>query len=190
MKHQNQDDVGAVDFCSKLEMEINSKRSNCSSLSNDATCAIVVKNENIVSRAAKILEDASGPNSDFEIEEFDDFADFSLQSLDPDSIKVQPAYRIGSILGNSKIPTGKNMVNEVCKLVSQNAVPPSPVINEDVIILTCPISQIELIVVRWIISKFASKKTIILVNNRLNCPARAYGGQDSLQCASIDSKIG
>jgi len=146
------DDVGAVDFCSKLAMEINSKRSNCSSLSNDATCAIVVKNENLVSRAAKLLE----------------YASFSLHSLDPDSVKVQPAYRIGSILGNSKIPTGKNMVYDVCKLVSQNAVPTSQVINEDVIILTCPISQIELIAVRWIISKYASKKTIILVNNRLN----------------------
>ena len=43
------DDVGAVDFCTKLAMEINSKRSNCSSLSNDATCAIVVKSENLVS---------------------------------------------------------------------------------------------------------------------------------------------
>jgi hypothetical protein len=52
------------------------------------------------------------------------------------------------------------MVYDVCKLVSQNAVPPSQVINEDVIILTCPISQIELIAVRWI--------TIIVVNNRLN----------------------
>jgi hypothetical protein len=158
------DDVGAAEFCCELADGITSHREASNYLSNDGKIAIVVKDGNLVSRTKRILDHSPTTT----VEEYNDFSDFVLPSLDGNQEKL-PSYRIGSFLGSAdKIPSGHNMINEICKLVSQNAIPTPNALNEDVIIMSCPITQAELIGVRWLVSKYGGSKTIIIVNNRLN----------------------
>jgi len=162
------DDVGAVEFCCELAKGVNSQRENCSNLRNQGRVAIVVKDENLVSRAKRFVESASDENIDATIEEIDDFAGLSLSTDADDPQKPTSPYRIGSFLGSADIPSGPNMINDICKLVAKNALPETEAQKDDIIIISCPISQPELIGVRWLVSKHGSSKTIIVVNNRLN----------------------
>ena len=160
------DAIGAVEFCVELANGINDLRQNSEHLRNDGKIAIVVKDENLSTRAKKVLDD---PLQD-DIAEYDDFSDFDLPSIDTaSSTSGVPGYRIGSFFGSSEeIPSGRNMMQDICKLVSQNAIPSANAQDEDAIIINCPASQAELIGVRWLISKYGSSKRIIIVNNRLN----------------------
>lgn len=158
------DDVGAVEFCAELANGIANQRRYSDYLSNDGKIAIVVKDENLVSRAERVLKNSV----DGDVAEYNDFSDFDMSSIDSSQTNL-PNHRIGSFLGNvDEIPSGRNMMNDICKLVSENAVPVSNGKDEDILIISCPSSQAELIGVRWLVSKYGSNKTIIIVNNRLN----------------------
>jgi hypothetical protein len=161
------DDVGAAEFCCEIANGISAQRESTKYLSNDGQVAIVVKDGNLVSRLERVL----GTDDDIDdstVEEYDDFSDFVLPSMN-NNPEDSPNYRIGSFLGNTDtIPSGRNMINDLCKLVSQNAIPVANANDEDVIIMSCPVSQAELVGVRWLVSKYGSSKTIIIVNNRLN----------------------
>lgn len=167
------DDVGAAEFCCELADGISSFREASNVLKTDGKVAIILKNENLVSRTQRFLDDKSPHDmiiekNDSHVEEYNDFSDFDLPSLDGNQ-ENQPNYIIGSFLGNvDTIPSGSNMINDICKLVSENAIPSAQSHNEDVIIMNCPFSQAELIGVRWLVSKYGSSKTIIIVNNRFN----------------------
>lgn len=162
------DDVGAVEFCCKLSMELNYKRDECKSLKNDGSCAIIVNNQNLIDRATDKLDILADLE---EVEEYDDFADFTISSMDTpldDDIDERNSFRLASIIGDSEIPTGKSMINDVCKLVSKNVMESEQIETDDVMIINAPISQVELVATRWLISRYSMDKTIVIVNNRIN----------------------
>jgi len=177
------DDVGAVEFCYELVKKIHSQRGSCASLRQNGSAAIVVRDANLVSRSKRVLEDDLGDSTseNEDVEYFDDFADFGvtigaseLQKNEPttpdDEInqKNKEIYRIGSFLGSADPPSGPNMLHDMVKLVAKNALAASEAKEEDIIIMMCPISQAELVGVRWLVSKYGGSKTIVIVNNRLH----------------------
>ncbi|GFH54421.1 hypothetical protein CTEN210_10897 [Chaetoceros tenuissimus] len=162
------DDVGAVEFCCKLAMELNYKRDECKSLKNDGSCAIIVNNQNLIDRATDKLDILADLE---EVEEYDDFSDFAISSMDTpldDDIDERNSFRLASMIGDSEVPTGKSMINDVCKLVSKNVMESEQIQTDDVIIVNAPISQVELVATRWLISRYSMDKSIVIVNNRIN----------------------
>jgi hypothetical protein len=173
--HNVYDDIGAAEFCIEFAEKINENRRSCERLKNDGGVAIVVKDSALVSRIERLAnKDKESSSTTFEF--YDDFADFagssSLQvdgdgDLGPsDENTVSPEkIRLRSILGNNEIETGPEMINDIVRSVGTNG---SPSQNEDVIVILAPISQQELVGVRWLVSKYGSSKTIIIFNNKLN----------------------
>jgi hypothetical protein len=75
-------------------------------------------------------------------------------------------YRLASMLGDStKIPKDSDMMGAVIKAVADNAQPEA---DEDTLIILSAMSTEELIGVRGLAAKFEGKKTIILVNSKLD----------------------
>jgi hypothetical protein len=75
-------------------------------------------------------------------------------------------YRLASILGDAtKIPSGSGMMDAVIKAVTDNAQPEA---DEDTLIILSAMSKEELIGVRGLAAKFEGKKTIIMVNSKLD----------------------
>lgn len=103
--------------------------------------AIIVKDNNLIKRSKRLL-----------------------QSRIDDSM-----YRLGSFLGDESPPKpGPDSIKQIVKLVASNAVAQEDDIAEDTIIINTPISQVDLVGVRWLVSNYGKDKTIILFNNRLN----------------------
>jgi hypothetical protein len=75
-------------------------------------------------------------------------------------------YRLASMLGDAtKLPSGAEMMDAVMKAVAANAQPEA---DEDTLIILSPTSKEETIGVRALAAKFEGKKTIIMVNSKLD----------------------
>lgn len=167
------DDVGAAEFCFEFAARLNENRNTCERLQNDGGVSIVVKDESLVSRVEKYTKYKTTSKNEAEVEHYDDFADFDGGNLfqedeeDPVSSDDEDNKNVSfkSILGSNEIEKDKNMINEVVKSVTINGTPEQ---NDDVIIILAPISQQELVGVRWLVSKYGDSKTIIIFNNKLN----------------------
>jgi len=169
------DDIGAAEFCIEFAERLNENRKACQRLQNDGGVSIVVKDESLVTKIERFtkLGKTSSTNEADEVL-YDDFADFDGgnsfhgdESDANDSIdsSVTKNISLKCILGKNKIERDKNMINEVVKSMTMNG---SPNENDDVIIILAPISQQELVGVRWLVSKYGCSKTIVIFNNKLN----------------------
>ena len=83
-------------------------------------------------------------------------------------------YRIGSLLGDEPISRGPDMFDDVINAVDKHAVQSS----DDTIIILSALCQEEMIAVRRIIARYEEKKTIILVNCKLNPMPRELLGAE------------
>lgn len=103
--------------------------------------AIILKDSNTIKRSKRVLQAPEDKN----------------------------VYRLGSFLGDESPPTpGPDTIKQIVKLVATNAVAQDKDVSEETIIINAPISQVELVGVRWLLSNYGKNKTIILFNNRLN----------------------
>jgi hypothetical protein len=82
---------------------------------------------------------------------------------------TEKCYRLTSMLGESSISSGPDMMDDVSKAVSVNALPKD---DEDTIIILSAVSKEEMFAVRAIASNYKGKKTIILVNAKLSVVPR------------------
>ena len=167
------DDVGAAEFCIEFAARLNENRNTCDRLQNDGSVSILVKDDSLVSRIQKYAKHNFTSKKEPEVEHYDDFSDFDGRNLfqedEEDSVssdgKDEKNVSFKSILGDNEMENDKNMINEVVKSVAINGTPEQ---NDDVIIILAPISQQELVGVRWLVSKYGDSKTIIIFNNKLN----------------------
>ena len=160
------DDVGAAEYLIEFAKKLNENRQSCDSLDDNGGVAIVVKDSSLLSRVKRQAK---------EVELYDDFADFdgnTLSQIDSNNDihdnrnSIFPEkVTLSSMLGDNNIKNGMDMINDVVKAVATNV---SLRQNEDIIIIQAPVSQQELVGVRWLVSKYSSSKTIILFNNKLN----------------------
>jgi hypothetical protein len=80
--------------------------------------------------------------------------------------QLSKRYRLASMLGDATtIYMGDDMINDVMKVVAANAQPKA---DEDTLIILSAASKEEMIGVRVLAAKFEGKKTIILVNFKLD----------------------
>lgn len=144
-----------------------------------------------------ISENASVTNVEF----YDDFAEFGLigdrGSFEPIAINISMdneesiiystednnekesnlkiSYRLSSMLGNSKISRGADMIDDVIAAVSANA---QPTEDEETIMIVSAATPEEVIGIRGLVGKFKGKKNIILINCQIdNIPRELIGAQ-------------
>jgi hypothetical protein len=78
-------------------------------------------------------------------------------------------FRLTSMLGEASISSGSDMMDDVAKAVTANALPRD---DEDTIIILSAVSKEEMLAVRAIASNYKGKKKIILVNAKLSVVPR------------------
>ena len=194
------DDVGAAEFCIEFAKRLNVNRISCDGLRNDGGVAIVVKDDSLLSRIDRQIvrnkkevdidiDDYDDDNMSSSIEFYDDFADLIKDTSTPSSIQSEnnitspenknqhsslANINLYSMLGKNNIQIGSpNMINDVVKSVATNVslkTTNNNNNNEDVIVILAPMSQLELVGVRWLVSKYGGTtgKTIVIFNCKLN----------------------
>jgi hypothetical protein len=74
-------------------------------------------------------------------------------------------YRLASFFGDSVISSGANMVQDVIRVIQENALPTE---EEETIIILSPISREEVVAVRSLVANYAATKRIVLVNSKID----------------------
>jgi hypothetical protein len=189
------DEVLAVEFCIELANRMKGKSSIV--VRDDKTVETVSRTLDARERdrpqsseddfaAFGSIEDAEGADSSDSGEGVDSFRQQLMSTWDPPAMKetgpratndeptivpkeaqvLTKRYRLASMLGDAtKLPSGADMMGAVIKAVTDNAQPQA---DEDTLIILSAMSQEELIGVRGLAAKFEGKKTIILVNSKLD----------------------
>ena len=179
------DDVAAVDFCIELSKAIQEKKAldtwynHKKDVVRPHNMAIFVRDDPMVKSIERVLvargklatdtskkAEISHPTADTMTEFYDDFSDASSSRLFQSNIQSSAdetsSFRLTSLFGDQRISNGPDMTNDVVQVISNHNV------NEDIILIICPVSPAEMIAVRKMIQDYGDQKIILLFNEKLD----------------------
>ena len=76
-----------------------------------------------------------------------------------------PTYRLASLFGDKRIPSGDRMTDSVVQAVKTHGL---PMTEEETMIMLSANSEEEMLAIRALVAKYAAKKKIVLVNCKLD----------------------